>query len=58
MGMDTISAGNLAAVTIEASTQGIRPAEKEWNMEDQAIHVKGLEPAGHDPKVLKGVKEA
>lgn len=58
MAMDTISAGNFAAVTIEASTQGIRTAEKEWNMEDQAILVKGLEPAGYAPRVLKGVKEA
>jgi aldehyde:ferredoxin oxidoreductase len=24
-------------------------------MEDQAIHVKGLEPAGYDPRVLKGM---
>jgi aldehyde:ferredoxin oxidoreductase len=89
MGMDTISAGNLAAFTIEASRQGrtalsidygevdaiasllediaykkgigetlskgIRWAAKEWGMEDQAIHVKGLEPAGYDPRVLKGM---
>jgi aldehyde:ferredoxin oxidoreductase len=89
MGMDTISAGNLAAFAIEASRQGrislhinygdvdaialllkdiaykdgigeilsrgIRFAAKEWKMEDQAIHVKGLEPAGYDPRVLKGM---
>ena len=89
MGMDTISAGNLVAFTIEASRQGrialkinygdvdaiasllndiayqkgvgeilakgIRGAAKEWKMEDQAIHVKGLEPAGYDPRVLKGM---
>jgi aldehyde:ferredoxin oxidoreductase len=24
-------------------------------MADQAIHVKGLEPAGYDPRVLKGM---
>jgi aldehyde:ferredoxin oxidoreductase len=24
-------------------------------MEDQAIHVKGMEPAGYDPRVLKGM---
>ena len=89
LGMDTISAGNLAALTIEASRQGkidykidygqvdaiakllediaqrrgigdtlargIKYTAKEWDMEDQAIHVKGLEPAGYDPRVLKGM---
>jgi aldehyde:ferredoxin oxidoreductase len=89
LGMDTISAGNLAALTIEASRQGkidykidygqvdsiaqllkdiaerrgigdtlargIKYTAKEWHMEDQAIHVKGLEPAGYDPRVLKGM---
>jgi aldehyde:ferredoxin oxidoreductase len=89
LGMDTISGGNLAAFTIEASRQGkidykidygqvdriaqllvdiaqrrrvgdtlargIKFAAKEWGMEDQAIHVKGLEPAGYDPRVLKGM---
>jgi len=89
LGMDTISAGNLAAFTIEASSlgkldyqiaygeteriaellnemaykkgigatlaQGIREAAKQWDMEDVAIHVKGLEPAGYDPRVLKGM---
>ncbi len=89
LGMDTITAGNLAALTIEASQQnrinlkidygqvdviaqllediayrreigavlaeGIRAAAREWGMEDQAIHVKGLEPAGYDPRVLKGM---
>jgi len=34
---------------------GIKPAAKEWAMEDQAIHVKGLEPAGYDPRLLKGM---
>jgi aldehyde:ferredoxin oxidoreductase len=34
---------------------GIKTASKEWEMEDQAIHVKGLEPAGYDPRVLKGM---
>jgi aldehyde:ferredoxin oxidoreductase len=87
--MDTISAGNLAAFTIEASRQGkidnkidygqvnsiarllndiagrngigdtlargIKYTAQAWNMEDQAIHVKGLEPAGYDPRVLKGM---
>jgi len=88
-GMDTISSGNLAALTIEASRQGkidfkidygqvdaiakllediaerrgigdtlargIKFTAKEWDMEDQAIHVKGLEPAGYDPRTLKGM---
>lgn len=35
--------------------KGIVSASKEWGMEDQAIHVKGLEPAGYDPRVLKGM---
>jgi aldehyde:ferredoxin oxidoreductase len=35
--------------------QGIRTAAKEWSMEDQAIHVKGMEPAGYDPRTLKGM---
>lgn len=89
LGMDTISGGNLAALTIEASRQGkidykidygqvdsiaqllediskrrgigdtlsrgIKFTAKEWHMEEQAIHVKGLEPAGYDPRVLKGM---
>ncbi len=36
-------------------SQGVRQAAKAWGMEDQAIHVKGLEPAGFDPRVLKGM---
>jgi aldehyde:ferredoxin oxidoreductase len=89
LGIDTITAGNLAALTIEAALQGkiqyeigygqvdriadllediayrrgigetlamgIRAAAKAWKMEDQAVHVKGLEPAGYDPRVLKGM---
>lgn len=35
--------------------QGIVPAAKELDMEDVAIHVKGMEPAGFDPRVLKGM---
>ena len=35
--------------------QGIIATAKAWDMEDVAIHVKGLEPAGYDPRVLKGV---
>jgi aldehyde:ferredoxin oxidoreductase len=89
LGLDTISAGNLAAFTIEASrrgaieekldygdvdgiarllekiarlegigailAEGIRNASKAWGLEDVAIHVKGLEPAGYEPRVLKGM---
>jgi len=89
LGMDTITAGNLAAFAIEASrkgkikekldygdvdaiadvlkkmayregigrvlSQGVRHAAAAWGMEKEAIHVKGLEPAGFDPRVLKGM---
>ena len=89
LGIDTITAGNLAAFTIEASrrgrisgrldygdvdgiarllheivdrkgtgavlAEGIRFASREWGLEDFAIHVKGLEPAGLDPRSLKGM---
>jgi aldehyde:ferredoxin oxidoreductase len=89
LGMDTITAGNLCALTIEAKQRGhvdydieygatdkisgliekiaqrvdigdiladgIKPTAKKWNIEDLAIHVKGLEPAGYDPRVLKGM---
>jgi aldehyde:ferredoxin oxidoreductase len=89
LGMDTITAGNLVAFTIEASkrgaidyqieygdaqaaadllykisdkedigavlAEGIVTASRAWGLEDVAIHVKGLEPAGYDPRVLKGI---
>ena len=89
LGMDTITAGNLCAFTIEARkrgkidydidygdvdaiaallhmiagregigdvlAQGITHAAEEWNLEDIAVHVKGMEPAGYDPRVLKGM---
>ena len=89
LGIDTITGGNLAALTIEAVlrgkvdydinygevdkiaailndmafrrgigktlARGIKYASKEWGMEDIAIHVKGMEPAGYDPRVLKGM---
>ena len=89
LGMDTITAGNLCAFTIEAAKQGrieysidyggvdaiadllhkiaaredigevlaggIKAAAQQWQMEDQAVHVKGLEPAGYDPRSLKGM---
>ncbi len=88
-GIDTITAGNLVAFTMEASelgkidykisygdsekaaeliemivfrkgigdilAEGIKFAAKKWDMEDMAIHVKGLEPAGYEPRVLKGM---
>jgi aldehyde:ferredoxin oxidoreductase len=34
---------------------GIRFAAKEWGLEDIAVHVKGMEPAGYDPRALKGM---
>ena len=34
---------------------GIISASHEWGLEDIAIHVKGLEPAGYDPRKLKGM---
>ena len=34
---------------------GIRHAAKAWGLEDIAVHVKGLEPAGYDPRPLKGM---
>ena len=89
LGMDTITAGNLCALAMEASSRGrcdagvrygdadavadliekiasregigdvladgIVAAAKHWGVEDIAIHVKGLEPAGYDPRVLKGM---
>jgi len=35
--------------------KGIKSAARELGMEDAAIHVKGIEPAGFDPRVLKGM---
>ncbi|MDO8302721.1 MAG: aldehyde ferredoxin oxidoreductase C-terminal domain-containing protein, partial [Sedimentisphaerales bacterium] len=35
--------------------KGIKQASKELGLEEIAIHVKGLEPAGFDPRVLKGM---
>jgi aldehyde:ferredoxin oxidoreductase len=89
LGIDTITAGNLAAFTMEASrrksidqkieygdvdavaeiltkiscregigtvlAEGIVHASEEWGLEDLAVHAKGLEPAGYDPRVLKGM---
>lgn len=89
LGLDTISAGNLAGLVIEAARRGrldyplgyndphgvvrllediahrrglgalladgIRSAAAGLGLEDLAVHVKGLEPAGYDPRVLKGM---
>ncbi len=35
--------------------EGIRHASRVWDMEDTAIHIKGLDPAGYEPRVLKGM---
>ena len=35
--------------------EGIRHAAKAWDMVDDAIHVNGLDPAGYDPRILKGM---
>lgn len=89
LGMDTITAGNLCGLAIEAKARGkinfaieygnvdqiatllqmisdrdgigdilangIIPASKAWGLEDIAVHVKGMEPAGYDPRSLKGM---
>lgn len=89
LGLDTISAGNMVALTMEGVArgritadaeygnpdhveallyamaqgqglgktlgQGIVPASRELGLEDLAIHVKGMEPAGYDPRALKGM---
>jgi len=39
----------------EVLSKGIRRAAKAWDMEDVAIHVKGMEPAGYEPRILKGM---
>ena len=88
-GIDTITAGNLCALAIEACrrgkldlgleygdfegvgrliqdmanrrghgvvmAEGIIPAAEAWGVSDIAIHVKGLEPPGYDPRALKGM---
>jgi len=35
--------------------EGVRGAARSLGLEDIAVHVKGLEPAGFDPRVLKGM---
>ena len=88
LGLDTITAGNLVALALQASEmgltrerfefgnaedvikllydiafdkelgtilkKGIVPASKHFGIEDLAIHNKGLEPAGYDPRALPG----
>lgn len=39
----------------ELLSHGIIKTAEEWGMEDTAVHVKGLEPAGFDPRTLKGM---
>lgn len=39
----------------EILASGIKKASKKLSMENEAVHVKGLEPAGYDPRVLKGM---
>jgi aldehyde:ferredoxin oxidoreductase len=36
-------------------SEGIIAASREFGLEDLAIHVKGMEPAGYDPRTLKGM---
>ena len=36
-------------------SQGIVATAEEWGMEKDAVHVKGMEPAGYDPRSLKGM---
>lgn len=89
LGIDTISAGNIAGLAIEASkrgklkenfdygrvddiekiltdigyrrgtgdlfAEGIKEVSYQLGLEDIAVHVKGLEPAGYDPRYLKGM---
>lgn len=39
----------------ELLARGIREASQRLGLEELAVHVKGLEPAGYDPRVLKGM---
>ncbi len=90
MGIDTITAGNLVALVMEASARGlinyqlcyadtagaarlieevvsgdsefardlamgIKHFSAKWGLDELAVHVKGLEPPGYDPRVLKGM---
>ena len=90
LGVDTMTAGNLCGLAIEACrrgklniglqygdaqgvaeflrtmcmrstatgglfAEGVRSVEKELGLEGVAVHVKGMEPAGYDPRRSKGV---
>jgi len=89
LGLDTISAGNVAGLAIEAARRGLieekldygdaegvarllyriayrqgtgdllaegtKVAAEKLGLSDIAVHVKGLEPAGYDPRVLQGM---
>ena len=89
LGVDTMTAGNLCGLAIEASRRGVIDlgldfgdaegvaaflesmclreglgdlfadgvlrVEKELGLEGVAVHVKGMEPAGYDPRTLKGM---
>jgi aldehyde:ferredoxin oxidoreductase len=89
LGVDSMTAGNLCALAIEASQRGlidekmefgdpdcvgdfltkmclregigdiwadgVLRVEKEYGLEGIAVHVKGMEPAGYDPRVMKGM---
>jgi aldehyde:ferredoxin oxidoreductase len=89
LGMDTMSAGNLTGLILEATRQGrmrtglkyghsqqiagllehmafrkglggilalgMRQAASNLGLQDLAVEVKGMEPAGYDPRVLKGM---
>ncbi|MBW1973579.1 MAG: aldehyde:ferredoxin oxidoreductase [Spirochaetes bacterium] len=39
----------------EILANGIIYASKKWDLQNLAIHVKGLEPAGYEPRILKGM---
>ena len=88
-GVDTMTAGNLCGLAIEASrrglidlgldfgdadgvadflmsminregvgdlfAEGVKAVETELGLEGVAVHVKGMEPAGYEPRKLKGM---
>ena len=41
--------------TGELFAEGIKKTSEELGLEEIAVHVKGLEPAGYDPRALKGM---
>uniref|UniRef100_A0A7C4EMR0 Aldehyde:ferredoxin oxidoreductase n=1 Tax=Fundidesulfovibrio putealis TaxID=270496 RepID=A0A7C4EMR0_9BACT len=50
--IEDIAAGRGAGAVL---SQGIVSAARQWGLEDLAVHVKGMEPPGYDPRVLKGM---